>query len=180
MLVQVTTWCHQATNPYLTYLPLVPHICVIESGQHWFGYWLVAGRHHLNQCWVIVNWALRNKFQWNFNQDIKIFIHENVSENIICEMAAILSSGRSVKPVMSELWKCPYWISICSNTLLMKPITLCVELFWKKNMNMILRLTHWGRDKMAAILQTTYSNPFSWMKMYEFGFKFHCNLVLRV
>ena len=26
-------------------------------------------------------------------------------------------------------------------------------------------LTHWGRDKMAAVSQTTLSNAFSWMKM---------------
>ena len=26
-------------------------------------------------------------------------------------------------------------------------------------------LTHWGQDKMAAILQTALSNVFSWMKM---------------
>ena len=32
----------------------------------------------------------------------------------------------------------------------------------------IFLLTHWGRDKMAAILQTMDSNTFSWMKMYEF------------
>ena len=31
-----------------------------------------------------------------------------------------------------------------------------------------LDLTHWGRDKMAAIFQTTFSNAFSWMKMHEF------------
>ena len=29
-------------------------------------------------------------------------------------------------------------------------------------------LTYWGRDKMATISQTTYSNAFPWMKMYEF------------
>ena len=29
-------------------------------------------------------------------------------------------------------------------------------------------LTHWGRDKMAALSQTTRSNAFSWMKMLEF------------
>ena len=28
--------------------------------------------------------------------------------------------------------------------------------------------THWGRYKMAAIFQTTFSNEFSWMKMYEY------------
>ena len=41
-------------------------------------------------------------------------------------------------------------------------------------------LTHWGRDKMAAIFQTTFSNGFSWMKMFEFRFKFHWSLFLRV
>ena len=41
-------------------------------------------------------------------------------------------------------------------------------------------LTHWGRDKMAFILQTTLSNAFSWMKMLEFGLKFHWSLFLRL
>ena len=29
-------------------------------------------------------------------------------------------------------------------------------------------LTHWGQDKIDAILQTTFSNAISWMKMFEF------------
>ena len=33
-------------------------------------------------------------------------------------------------------------------------------------------LTHWGWDKMAAILQMTFSIAFSWIKMYGFLFKF--------
>ena len=41
-------------------------------------------------------------------------------------------------------------------------------------------LTHWGRDKMAAISQTTLSNSFSWMKMLEFRLKFHWSLFPRV
>ena len=51
--------------------------------------------HYLNQCWVIVNWTLKKKLQWNFNRNIKFFIHENASENI-WEIAAILSRGRWV------------------------------------------------------------------------------------
>ena len=39
-------------------------------------------------------------------------------------------------------------------------------------------LTHWGRDKMDAILQTTFSNAFSSMKMFEFQLKFHWSLFL--
>ena len=100
----------------LTHLPLVPHTCiwVRESGQLWFRYWLgtyLAPSHYLNQWWNIVNWTLRNKLQWNFNQNTKLFIHEDASENIfctkafihedasvniVCEMATILSRLRWV------------------------------------------------------------------------------------
>ena len=41
-------------------------------------------------------------------------------------------------------------------------------------------LTHWGRDKMAAIFQTTFSNAFSWMKMFKFRLRFHWSLFPRV
>ena len=51
---------------------------------------------------VIVNWT-PNKLQWNFNQNAKLFIHENASEIIVCEMAAILSSGRWVKWTQTTL-----------------------------------------------------------------------------
>ena len=60
---------------YLTHLPLVPHIFVSEWGQHWFRYWLAiysTPSHYLNQCWVIVNWTLKNKLQWNFNKNTKL------------------------------------------------------------------------------------------------------------
>ena len=40
-------------------------------------------------------------------------------------------------------------------------------------------LTHWGRYKMAAIFQTTFSNAFSWMEMYEFRLLFHWSLFPR-
>ena len=39
-------------------------------------------------------------------------------------------------------------------------------------------LIHWGQDKMAAIFQTTFSNGFSWLKMYEFRLKFRLSLFL--
>ena len=40
-------------------------------------------------------------------------------------------------------------------------------------------LAHWGRDKMAVISQTTFSNVFSWMKMYDFRLRFQWSLFLR-
>ena len=35
---------------------------------------------------------------------------------------------------------------------------------------------HWGRDKMAAIFQTAFSNTFSWMKFVIFWLNFYWNL----
>ena len=43
-----------------------------------------------------------------------------------------------------------------------------------------IALTHWGRDKIDAILQTTFSNAISWMKIFEFRLKFHWSLFLKV
>ena len=40
-------------------------------------------------------------------------------------------------------------------------------------------LTHWGQDKVKAILQTSFLNAFSWMKMYEF-FRISLNFVAKV
>ena len=49
---------------------------------------------------------------------------------------------------------------------------------WERISQMVL--THWGRDKMAAISQTTLSNVFSWMKMLEFRLKVHWSLFIRI
>ena len=98
----VITRLDQNSNINITETPLqlsppgAAYLRVRESGQHWFSYWLVAysaPRHYLNQCWANVNWTHRNKLQWNFTQNTKLSIHENASENIVCEMAAILSRG---------------------------------------------------------------------------------------
>ena len=41
-------------------------------------------------------------------------------------------------------------------------------------------LTYWGRDKIVAISQTTFSNPSSWMKMCEFRLRFHWSVLLLI
>ena len=56
-----------------------------------------APSHYLNQCWIIVNWTRKNKLLWNFNQNAKLSIHENASENIVCKMAPILLRESWVK-----------------------------------------------------------------------------------
>ena len=51
-----------------THLPRVPHICVSELLVAWS-----APSHYLNQYWLIGNWTLRNKLQWNQNQNVESF-----------------------------------------------------------------------------------------------------------
>ena len=41
-------------------------------------------------------------------------------------------------------------------------------------------VTHWGWDKTVNILQMTFSNAFSLIRMYEFCLQFHCSLFLGV
>ena len=83
-------------RPKLNHFLLVLHICVSESSHHWFRWWFVAysaPSQYLNQCFVIVNWTLSNKLQWNFNPNPNNFIHKNTFENVVCEMAVISSRG---------------------------------------------------------------------------------------
>ena len=77
--------------------PPMPRISVRESDQHWFRQWLgaySAPSHYLNQCWVIVNWTLRNKLQWIFSPKSNFFIQETAFEDVVCQLATILSWGR--------------------------------------------------------------------------------------
>ena len=57
------------------------HLCF----RQWFVTWLVMS-HYLKQCWNIVNWTIRNKFQLNFIKNSYIIIHENALKNVFCEM----------------------------------------------------------------------------------------------
>ena len=58
--------------------------------------------HYINQWWVVVNWTLRNKRQWDFNQSTKLFIKQSAYQNIVCEMAALLSRPQCVKCVTTN------------------------------------------------------------------------------
>ena len=80
----MSSLCHNG----LTHLGRVLHICIskltIIGSDNGFS----PGRapsHYLNQWWNI-----RNKFQWNLQQNSYIFIQEHAFENVACEMAEIL------------------------------------------------------------------------------------------
>ena len=49
--------------------------------------------YYFYQYWLIVSWTLRNKLQWNSNQNTKPFVHENAFEDVICEMGVVCPRG---------------------------------------------------------------------------------------
>ena len=53
---------------------------------------LVGLSHYLNQCWNIVYWISRNKLQWNFKRNSRVFMHENPFQNVVWKMASIFFS----------------------------------------------------------------------------------------
>ena len=50
----------------------------------------------LGYCQLV---SLGTKILWKFDENTKLFIHENISENVVCEMAAILARGWWVKRI---------------------------------------------------------------------------------
>ena len=72
----------------------------LKTIQHCFRQWLFAWpapSHYLNQCWDIVNWTLRNKFEWNFNRNSYLFIRENEFQNVVRKMTDTFSRSQYVK-----------------------------------------------------------------------------------
>ena len=49
---------------------------------------------------------LANMFQWQFNQNTTIFIEEIARENVLCEMASILSPLQCVNTLKHMLGVC--------------------------------------------------------------------------
>ena len=90
------TWLRKSSPPSATYMWQWIRSAMVQI---WFVAYS-APSHYLKQCWIIVNWTLWKKLQWNFNQNTKLFIHENASESIVCKMAAILSIKRWVDQLL--------------------------------------------------------------------------------
>ena len=68
-----------------------------------WSYWFSIGSdNYLNQYWFIVNWTLRNKIQWNSNQNTKFFIHEYAFANV-CHVrnGGHFDLGEMSKPIVT-------------------------------------------------------------------------------
>ena len=176
ILSAIFIW-HQATRRKLKIIinslrPSDAYMHRHNLGHHWFRQWLVtwsALSHYLNHCWNITNSNLRNKLQWNLKRNSCIFLNENAFENVVCEMAAILSWPQCVN---GEYWK---------NRSLGREHCVC---WWPCTIscssNSFDSLIHCGQHEMDAIFWMPFSNAFSWMKIYEFQLRFHWSLFLTV
>ena len=76
-------------------------------------------------------------------------------------------------PVMIRkvCWFWQFFCGILSDKTLLQP--------YISHMCWHLALTHWGQGKITTISQTTFSNAFSWMKIYVCCLRFCWNMHLR-
>ena len=93
---------------FLTYFILSPTSVVYMH--QWIG-------HYLNQCWVILNWTLKSKLQWILTRNSKLL---NAFENIVSEMAAILSRAEMCKQI-----KLKDRVRYCCSSLFKVKCTFC-------------------------------------------------------
>ena len=90
LIVEITS------KGYITHWGQVTHIWVSKLTFISADNGLSPGRRqaiNLKQCWNIVYWTLRNKFQWNFNRNSKIFIQENAFESAVCKIYGNFASA---------------------------------------------------------------------------------------
>ena len=69
----------------------------------------------MNQCCPIVNLILRNRLQWNFNLNTKLFVHKNAPENVFYEISVMLAwGGELIRSIWSKCTPFLAW-SLWSN-----------------------------------------------------------------
>ena len=54
---------------------------------------------YFNQYWLFVNWVLKNKLLWNFNEKTPILTQEDAFQNLVChgKMSDIMFSSQWVQ-----------------------------------------------------------------------------------
>ena len=75
--------------------------CISEPGHRWFK-WCLGAFSALSRYitsgkyWFIINWNLRNKFQWNLKQNTTVFWQRRKEIKDVFKMAAMLSLPQCV------------------------------------------------------------------------------------
>ena len=106
-------------------------------------------------CWIIVNWTFVNIFQWKFNQNTVIFIEENARENVVCEMASILSRPQCVNK--TNCYGCEYSLEMNIAIAISRTISVvvifipCKNSAWRKNSAIISLLCNCKYDSKYSV-----------------------------
>ena len=87
----------------------------------------------------------------------------------------IISPIRHLGPAVGNLQCVP-----CISSTLFASMCNKINSLWPGCWPALLQLTHLSLDKMAAILQTIFSNAFSWMTSFVFWLKVYRSLYVRV
>ena len=103
-------------------------------------------------------WTLRNKLQWNSNQNTAIFIQENVLEKVICKMVAILSRLRWVDKDFSILTMKPIRGHVTFNYILKIHVNLYSDATLESYYDGLVQERH-NRSALAMELRLSCTNP---------------------
>ena len=135
-----------------------------------------------------------SSFIFSYKCYLSLVSSSNLNVTTQFESAVFLKFFSDLRKTIHYLWYCP--LSVCMITSV-AGVHLAIRPSWIVFVEVIdditvsltaaavstsqpIALTHWGRDKIDAVLQTTFSNAISWMKMLEFWLKFHWSLFLKV
>ena len=67
----------------------------------------MAPSHYLDRCWVIDNWTLGNIYQWNCNQNTKLFIGSHFADKLKWPLKALVT--RKLKGCLNCRLPKRYW-----------------------------------------------------------------------
>ena len=126
--------------------------------------------HAVKQIHCDSLYLLVDKLQWQHNERHGVSNHQQL-DGIFNDLK-LISKKPSVLPAFAKGIR-----TIECHPILFKRMPFIGQLYacpHCKQRKPAQLLTHCGRDKMAAILQTIFSNAFSRMKMHELRLKFHC------
>ena len=103
-----------------------------------------------------------------------IFFNENVRISIEISLKFVPKGGINNIPSLVQImaWRRPGNKPLSESMMVRSPMHICIA--WPQWVKLLLpccmqyHLTYWGWDKKATILQRTFKDAFSWMKMNEF------------
>ena len=134
------------------------------KGENSVVYVEVMGVPFVSQAWSFLPYCVRSSWCVNACNSIK----NNRMQWLLTQETAM--------GCVIDGWLWAYisrqWLTTILNIIFFIVTSVCLAI--------VTRWSTMRRDIMAAIFQTTFSNTFSWMKIFTFLSKYHRNLILRV